>query len=74
MDDLDVPNCDSCLLSMEATERNGQVVWACPECGALRLSVELKAFICPNDETPMVYVERHGGSFWRCPTCKIARL
>ncbi|WP_141990692.1 zf-TFIIB domain-containing protein [Rhodoglobus vestalii] len=37
LDDLHTPNCERCLLRMNAIERNGVVVWQCPQCGLVRL-------------------------------------
>ena len=32
---LNTPNCPACLHRMEPAEVDGELVWACPECGAL---------------------------------------
>jgi predicted RNA-binding Zn-ribbon protein involved in translation (DUF1610 family) len=37
--DLDSPNCLNNLVRMEPEEHGREVVWVCPECGLVKLSV-----------------------------------
>lgn len=37
MDDIDVPNCEVCLLPMRPSERGRAIIWFCVLCGLAKL-------------------------------------